>query len=299
MGDLDVIIEPTQHPSPMQRPPAWAFFPRLRLLLGWGYELCEALGAQMSAVRTVFVYGRRRQDPMPRDMPEFLMWREAYDRERPPMPFYARSVTRGGPCISMAVNHICTKYSGPYICPPGPCYHPVEASMDYRVGCAINGDNHASITVEKRAKTLKPAHAAKMAELGLPHKYGTGNRSKPQPADQPSEPSERNRNERAFQSYLDRLKQAYHDTRLQELLTDPTARPPYFLVQMAKMTRERLEAVAQGKNDMHRKRHRPYEETELLFDTCHAVASIEATGLAFDYQWKPVFRFDETGLTPL
>ncbi len=171
--------------------------------------------------------------------------------------------------------------------------------MDYRVGCAINGDNHASITVEKRTKTLKPAHAAKMAEFGLVHEHGTGKRSKPKPPDQKREHRQRDPNEQAFKAYLDKLKETYHAARLHELLADRSTRPPCFLIQMARLTRERLEAIVRGKNDKNGRPHQPHDETELLYDTCHAVASIEATDLAFDYRWTPIFRFDKTGLTAL
>lgn len=297
MADLDVIIQPESFRLNPQWP-AWAFFPNLRLLLGWGEGLWEVLGDRMAAVRTVFVRGQRPQTPVPPGMNEFVAWREDYDSVRPPMPFYARSVTDVN-CMRIASNEVCFHYGGPSICPDAGCHHPLEANQAYRIARLVGADGVVSIVIERRSKTLSPVYQAKMEEFGLVHEHGVGKRTSPKLADERRIRRQRNSNEQAFAQHMSLMKNTYRERRLDELLLDAASRPPDFLVEMARQARYRLELMAQGfKNEMGLP-HAMYTKDELLFATAIAIADTEATALAHDYAWTPVLGFDASGLCTL
>lgn len=297
MAELDAILQPEEFRAADQIP-RWAFFRNLRLLLGWGDGLWETLGDGMSAVRTVFVRGLPTHAPVPVGMNGFTAWREDFDADRPPMPFYARSVTDVN-CMRIAANQLCEAYGGHPVCPETPCHHPVEANMDYRVAREAGTGGSASIVIEKRAKTLKPEHRAAMAKIGLIPVRGTGKRTSAKPADEKRERGERTPFEQGFADHMSRLKEAYRAERIPELLVDPAKRPSNFLVEMARQERLRLQLVAQKINDASKQPYRPYSQEELLLATVQGIADIEATALAHDYVWTPAARFDASGLTML
>ncbi len=297
MAELDVVLQPEHFR--FEGAPRWAFFPRLRLLLGWGDGLQETLGDQMTAIRTVFCLAQHAPPPVTA-IGNFITWLEAYDAERPPMPFYAR-VLDVSMCRHLYTNDLCTSFEGPveHAHQGYGSNHPIEANANYRVAHGVHDDGRLWLSIEKRFKTLKPEFEAKMIELGLPHEHGTGKRSQPKPANEKRTRRQRNPNEQAFAAYLTEIKNNHVALRVPELLLDAKSRPPRFLVQMAELERSRMEAVACGKNDNNGVPHRDYTEEELLHATCHSIASAEATDLAFAYAWSPVCQFDDRGFTML
>lgn len=302
MADLDVILQPEEYrTSDQKQVSAWAFFPNLRLLFGWGDGLWETLGDRMSAVRTAFVIVKPSR-PIQRELEAFFGWLDSYDERRPPMPFYARALQDSGhDCLRLHANDICTTFAGPprHALHGQDSHHPLEANANYRVAHAVSDDRRICLTVEQRFKTLKPEFTAKMDELGLAHEHGTGKRAQPKPADQKRERRQRDGNEQAFVRYVEDRKEGYRVTRVLDLLGDPASRPARFIVQMAELERSRSEAIARGKRDNGGTPYRPYTEDELLLATCHSVVAAEATDLAFDYAWRPVRAFDARGLVHL
>lgn len=297
MAELDAILQPEEYRH--VEAPEWVFLPNLRLLLGWGPGLWETLGDRMSAVRSMFVILNKRR-PGLEEMEGFFRWLVRYDADRPPMPFYARFLD-DGTCGTLRANDICRHFAGPdsHKLHDPACGHPIEANENYRVTHHVSEDQILSLVVEKRTKSLKPEFQAKMGEFGLAHARGTGRRAERKPADQKRVRRQRDGSEQAFAEYLDGLKAEYRAVHVLELLGEPASRPHRFLIRMAELERGRLEAVARGKNDNDGVPYRPYEADELLLETCHSIASAEATDLAFDYAWKPVLRFDWTGLAAL
>ncbi|WKZ28687.1 MAG: hypothetical protein QY323_04075 [Patescibacteria group bacterium] len=298
MAELDAILQPEEF-RPDGAVAAWAFFPRLRLLLGWGDGLWEALGDQMTAIRTLFCFACHAPPPV-LEIGSFIAWLEAYDAERPPMPFYARMLGAAS-CQYLYANDICTSFAGPadHAHQGYGSNHPIEANANFRVAHGAHDDGRLWLSIEKRFKTLKPEFVAKMAELDLPHEHGTGKRSQAKPANEKRTRRQRNPDEQAFALHLTELKKNHVVLRVPELLLDASTRPPRFLVQMAELERVRMEAVARGKNDNNGLPYQPYSDEELLLATCHAVASAEATDLTFVYAWSPVCQFDDRGLTML
>lgn len=298
MAELDAILQPVEFRSDAGAA-AWVFFPRLRLLLGWGDGLGETLGDQMTAIRTAFCLAQFASPPVV-EISEFISWLQDYDRNRPPMPFYAR-VLDASSCRHLYANDLCTAFAGPpdHAHHGYGSHHPLEANANFRVSHGAHDDGRLWLAIEKRFKTLKPKFVAKMAELDLPHEHGTGKRSQAKPANEKRTRRQRNPNEQAFAAYLEDLKKDHVVMRVPELLLDAASRPPRFLVQMAELERARMEAVARGKNDNNEVPYQPFTEEELLLATCHAIASAEATDLAFAYAWSPVCQFDDRGLTML
>ena len=297
MAELDTILQPETFRFNPQAP-AWAFFPNLRLLLGWGEGLWETLDERLSAARTVIMYGEHPQATMPAGMDEFIKWREDYDASRPPMPFYARGMTAVG-CVRIAANVVCQAYGGPADCPLSGCHHPLEANQEYRVARLVGVDGAVTITIEKRIKSLNLEHRTKMAELGLAHERGTGKRALRKQLGEKRARRRRNPNEQAFAEQMSKMKEAYRARRIDELHTDLSSWPPEFLVEMARQERYRLELVAQRFNNEEGEPHRAFTAEELLLATAKAVADTEATALAHDFTWKPVVSFGAAGLHAL
>lgn len=298
MAELDPIIQPEEFRAD-GGPPDWVFFHGLRLLLGWGDGLWETLGDGLSRIRTVFVIHHAAQMALQKELESLFEWIDGYDADRPPMPFYARVLhDKGHACTCAYANDVCKAYAGPpsHALHGPEAYHPIEANENYRVAHGVSEDHLPYLRVEKRAKTLKPEFQDTMAEFGLAHARGVGRRSDPKPAGEKRVRRQRKQAEQAFAAHVEGLKKAYREERYLQLLADPASRPPRFLVAMAEQARLRLEDVARGKNGQDGLPYAPHTGDELLARTAHAIASAEATDLAFDYAWTPVVRFDRRGL---
>lgn len=282
MADLEAIIQPEEYrTSDRKQAPEWVFFPNLRLLFGWGDGLWETLGDRMYAVRTFFLIKQGLAPeiaPTPPGVQEFFDWLDVEDAGRLPMPFYAR-VLGAFDCALMRTNLICSYYAGQLtdaIHGAGAQHHPLEADEHYRVAHGVSEDRYVYLAIERRTKKLKPELEALRRGLGL---------------------DEAGR--KAFADHVAQMKLACREHRIVELLTDPHARPPSFLVEAALQVRIRDNEVQRGKLDAAGVKQRPYTTEELIDRTANAIADTEATALVSDYAWHPVRTFDARGLTLL
>ncbi len=217
----------TRHREPLLQPenyrndpdvPMWAHFPRLHLLLGWGPGIWETVGAGIAGLRHVFLPAAEGKTAPP--IAAVIDWRDRY---------YMFSKLRDcAPSLEIeGVGAQCVRYrlDDLGIQPVNaPCAHgrphAIVPDGEYRIRHEC-GDAGVVLTLERRTKSLKAEHRAKMESLGLAYGPGTGKRD-----ERPD--GQRTPAEQSFAAHVAKSKAAYVERRTKELLKDPGTRPADF-----------------------------------------------------------------------
>jgi hypothetical protein len=279
MPELDAILQPDTLRT--GRTPAWAFFPKLRLLLGWGIGVRETLGDERFDARTMFLLRERNVNLGP-DEQLFVNEMAAHDATRPVRPFYLRSLAVNS-CRIAAANALTVDFAGPKLCTESPCFHALEANDDLRLACSCGPTDVRGIEIERRIQSMKPEHASQLPRFGISEDDVSAFMNRPDGA--PQDPRET-----AFFTYLKGATQSFHERRLRELVVDVAARPASFPIRLAELAlRRNAGCAADGSLP-------DYDMASLTADTCLEIASREATEQVFDATWVPVLRFDADGL---
>lgn len=157
MAELEVIIQPYAYRS-ANKPPAWAFFHHLRLLLGWGEGLWETLGDSMNRVHAAFVVFEPSSEISPFQLNGFIDRVEAYHLDKPRTPFCVHVLRQGEiACSRLHSNDVDRTDADPATHPlHGPdAHHVLAGEARFRVAHGLK-DDHITLTIERHYRVLNP-----------------------------------------------------------------------------------------------------------------------------------------------
>jgi hypothetical protein len=311
--DISYIVPQTKHR--IRGASQWAFFPDLRLLLTSTLDFSEQLADMLEADTekghdtlgrvhhvVAVVHPRMLHDAVD-DLSVFLADQIALFQDFRDRPYLSCTV------VSPAIALSCS-YDGEHrrdweklemaVRLPG--------SRDFMIDWHINGagsDNRRSTRamLTRRTRKLQQKYAvlqsqvieakrtalriekALFAEIGL---------SVPR---HPSTPEQKQSPEdAAWAAYVDTMKYEYVERRVEQLLIDPSYRPPEFQEARTKMARGKQGKIDRGMVDAQGKPQRPLSDAELDRGACYAVARMEATDLMFDIGWERIVLLCEDGV---
>lgn len=254
----------------------WLFFPELKLLVGTGVGVLNAV--RDAPDRIDYWIGADR-DTWPLDLA--LALKKNWDRKR--VPAHLPSPT--------FVNFESGDWSTAILTEG--CRGLVD--FDHFPNEICNGEyrlqfTEDSMTIERRHKRLKPEYRRKMEGMGLDYSRGSGVGSRPKKKPGSKRPP-RPPHEHAYAVWVSKQKDAYITRRKAELMTNPDSRPADFQMVRDKLLRSREQEIKRGKNGPDGKPYRHRTEEELLERTCNRIARTEATMITFEYRYEPVFVY--------
>ncbi len=250
--------------------PEWVHFPRLHLLLGWGPGIWETIDAGIAGLRHVFLPADPDRHRPP--IASVIDWRDRYY-------MYSKLREQAPALVIEGVGPRNVRYDlgdGGVTASGSPCargaMHPVVPDGEYAVRHAFE-DGDAILTLARKTRVLKAEHRAKLESLGRT------------PDAAP-----------AFAAYASRIKAAYAERRVKELLKEPAKRPADFAERMAARARSRMGEMERRKRDGRGRPKLPYPQDELARCTCVEIARLEATDLMFDCGFKDVCVLSSAGV---
>jgi hypothetical protein len=157
MAELDVTIQPYAYRT-ASKPPAWAFFHHLRLLLGWGEGLWETLGDRMNRVRAAFVIFEPSRTVSPTELGGYIERVETYRVDKPRSPFCVHVLRQGEiACSRLHTNDLDRSGDDPAThALHGPeAHHALKGDARFRVAHSVE-DDQIVLTIERHYRVLNP-----------------------------------------------------------------------------------------------------------------------------------------------